>query len=135
MACSGFIRTRKRLRSSRTTTSGTESIWICAAFSASCGCGCACGVERVQNRPDLHMRPCSASRCAHIAFVELGGNGVVACYAAPHDLVDDGADVGCKPPCIGFQSRPAAFCNLGYVWIAQTLSPPLGGRQSVFGTL
>src|SRR5262249_58251441 len=80
------------------------------------------------------MRPCSASRCAHIAFVELGGNGVVARYATSHDLLDDGADVGCKPACIGFQSRPAAFCNLGYVWIAKTLSPPLGGRQSVFGT-
>jgi len=81
------------------------------------------------------MRPCSASRCAHIALVELGGDGVVARYAASHDLVDDGADVGGKPPCICLQSRPAAFCNFGYVWIAETLSAPLGGRQSVSGTL
>src|SRR5262252_9175669 len=114
---------------------GLNLSWICAAFSASCGCGCACAVERAQNRPDLYMRPCSASRCAHIALVELGGDGVVARYATSHDLLDDGANVGCKPPCICLQSRPAAFCNLGYVWIAQTLSPPLGGRQSVFGTL
>src|SRR5262249_3338437 len=99
------------------------------------GCGCACAAERVQNRPDLHMRPCSASRCAHIALVELGGNGVVACYAASHDLVDDGADVGCKPPSICLQGPSAAFCNLGYVWIAKTFSLPLGGRQSVSGTL
>src|SRR5258707_10101688 len=91
---------------------------VCCRFSASCGCGCVCAVERVQNRPDLHMRPYSATSCAHIALVELGGNGVMACYAASLDLLDDGADVGCKSPCICLQSRPAAFCNLGYVWIA-----------------
>src|SRR5262249_60451122 len=113
----------------------TESIWVCASFSASCGCGCACVVERAQNRPDLNMRPCPASRCAHIALVELGGDGVVARYAASHDLVDDGPNIGCKPPRISLHSRPAAFCNLGYVWIAETLSPPLGGRQSLSGTL
>src|SRR5262249_5985178 len=55
------------------------------------------------------MRPCSASRGSHIALVELGGNGVVARYPTSHDLVDDGADVGCKSPC--------------YVWIAEMLSP------------
>jgi hypothetical protein len=31
------------------------------------------------------MRPYSATSCAHVAFVELGGNGVMACYAASHE--------------------------------------------------
>src|SRR5262249_54980302 len=96
---SGYAALLRGLCSSRTTTSGLESIWICAAFSASCGCRGACA-ERVQNRPDLYMRPCSSSRCAHFALVELGGNGVVARCPVWHDLVDDGGDVGCKPPCI-----------------------------------
>src|SRR5437870_7247014 len=93
---------------------GLAAARFAARFSASCGCGCVCAVERVQNRPDLHMSPYSATSCAHIALVELGGNSVVAGYAASPNFLDDGADVGCKPPCIGFQSRPAAFCNLGY---------------------
>src|SRR2546430_16643034 len=95
---------------------------VCCHFSASCGCGCVRAVERAQNRPDLHMRPCPASRCAHVAFVELGGNGVMACYAASLDLLDDGADVGCKSPCICLQSRPAAIFNLRYAGTAYTLS-------------
>src|SRR5262249_59106147 len=74
-------------------------------------CDDACAAERVQDRSDLDMRPCSAARRANIALVKLGGNSIVACYAASPDLLDDGANVGGEPPCICLQGRPAAFCN------------------------
>ena len=49
--------------------------------------GQAFGVERVQDRPNLHMRPHSAPRRADIALVELRGNGVVAGRTGPHEPI------------------------------------------------
>jgi hypothetical protein len=48
----------------------------------------------VQDCPDLHVRPYATARRADVALVELCGNGVVAGRAGPHDLIDDGSDIG-----------------------------------------
>src|SRR5262245_62798016 len=91
-------------------------------------CDDACAAdERVQDRPHLHMRPCFAARCAHIALVKLGGNGIVAHCARRDDLIDDRPDVGGKPPRICLYSRRAALRGLGQFGIAEALPAPLGG--------
>jgi hypothetical protein len=79
--------------------------------------GGAC-VERVEDRPHLHMRPCPAARRADVALVELGRNGVVARCPGPHDLLNDRADIGRKPPRIRLHGSHAALGYLGHVGIA-----------------
>jgi hypothetical protein len=94
---------------------GVTARQLCVSYR---GDACAVALERVQDCPDLHMRPDATARRTDIALVELCGNGVVAGRAGAHDLIDDGSDIGGKPPRIPLHSRRAAFCSLGELGIA-----------------
>ena len=65
--------------------------------------GGAC-LERVQDRPDLHMRPHPAASSTHAPLIELGSTLVVAPGTGAHDLLNCRANIAGKPPRIGLQA-------------------------------
>ena len=49
--------------------------------------GCGCDVEGVQDCSNLDMGPYATPCRAHIALIELRGNGVVAGRTGPHEPI------------------------------------------------
>ena len=61
-------------------------------------------LERVQDRPDLHIRPAPRRDSTHAPLIELGRTRVVAPGTGAHDLLNCRANIAGKPPGIGLQA-------------------------------